>query len=626
MTHFLAPSGKTLAGHLARRGLLRILRPVASIALLSTWLLFLSGNFGHATWQQDAATQQWTWTDAAGNSTQVSPSVDSDADGLEDVQEASYGTDPYLMDTDYDGLTDSEEALLSGQSFSPLLWDTNGDLVSDYDQFYAGSASAQPGFMGISYAGGQLPSFPGSTYSDFDGDGVRNPFDPAPDNPDRDGDGIVDGSDAAPDDYYNGGWQDSDGDGTPDWNDYHPYDPWNGGAPPIEQSNSDGDSYNDDMDPAPWDYSNYSWHNSQYWYSDALADADSDGTWNFYDSTPYGWSPSPQSTDMDMDGLSAEQESMYGTSDYTADTDGEGLTDYEEVFATYSSPTEAYSLSISRWGQSLYSDWQLTSQDSDGDNIPDRIEDYYGLQSWNAADADGDLDADGVSNVDQFSQGIALNANITRYDTDEDGMTDVYEDLYGLSKYDPSDAVLDADGDGVLNYEEAALALRSNTVQSRQGGVDDAGIFASAYAGIPGLVLGTQNLGDIDQDGLPDAWEHHYRLQLYPAGVDLRVADAAGDGDGDGLTNAHEYQLGTSPILQDTDSDGFQDGQQDTDGDGLTDAAELAAGTSHTSVDTDGDGISDGRELAEGTDPLDPASNSTALLGLRVFTPWVAAQ
>jgi hypothetical protein len=39
-------------------------------------------------------------------------------------------------------------------------------------------------------------------------------------------------------------------------------------------------------------------------------------------------------------------------------------------------------------------------------------------------------------------------------DTDSDGMPDTWEQRYGFDPYDPSDAILDADQDGVTNLEE----------------------------------------------------------------------------------------------------------------------------------------------------------------------------
>ena len=100
------------------------------------------------------------------------------------------------------------------------------------------------------------------------------------------------------------------------------------------------------------------------------------------------------------------------------------------------------------------------------------------------------------------------------------------------------------------------------------------------------------------------------------------TAEAAGDNDGDGLSNAQEITIGTDPENPDTDNDGLSDGQevnqfgtnpqqQDTDGDTLTDGEEVNEhGTSPTNPDTDGDGTTDGVEVNNGTDPLLPPTST----------------
>jgi choice-of-anchor A domain-containing protein/RHS repeat-associated protein len=82
---------------------------------------------------------------------------------------------------------------------------------------------------------------------------------------------------------------------------------------------------------------------------------------------------------------------------------------------------------------------------------------------------------------------------------------------------------------------------------------------------------------DGDGDGLPDWWELLHFGDL--------SHDGNGDSDGDGLTNAQEWHLGTNPAAS------------DTDGDGYTDAEEIAAGS----------------------DPLDPASTPKITLGVTSF-------
>jgi hypothetical protein len=59
---------------------------------------------------------------------------------------------------------------------------------------------------------------------------------------------------------------------------------------------------------------------------------------------------------------------------------------------------------------------------------------------------------------------------------------------------------------------------------------------------------------DTDEDGMSDAWEDTHALNKNSA------ADAALDGDADGLTNLREFLAGTSPTDADSDDDAARDG------------------------------------------------------------------
>jgi oligopeptide transport system substrate-binding protein len=72
---------------------------------------------------------------------------------------------------------------------------------------------------------------------------------------------------------------------------------------------------------------------------------------------------------------------------------------------------------------------------------------------------------------------------------------------------------------------------------------------------------------------------------------------AAIDGDGDGLEDAIEAELGTDPFDTDTDDDGATDGDE-----------YYVHQTGTRNPDNDGDGVLDGAEAANGTDPHDPNS------------------
>jgi hypothetical protein len=89
---------------------------------------------------------------------------------------------------------------------------------------------------------------------------------------------------------------------------------------------------------------------------------------------------------------------------------------------------------------------RLPFYDQDGDTLPRWWETLYGLSDTNAADASGDLDADGLDNAAEY----AHQSDPTLADTDGDGLTDNQEVVTWST--DPARA--DTDGDGLRDGEE----------------------------------------------------------------------------------------------------------------------------------------------------------------------------
>jgi hypothetical protein len=131
-------------------------------------------------------------------------------------------------------------------------------------------------------------------------------------------------------------------------------------------------------------------------------------------------------------------------------------------------------------------------------------------------------------------------------DEDEDGIGDEYEVACGLDPEDPSDAVLDKDGDGLSNLEEFELGTGCNDADS-----DDDGLSDKVETGT-GTWVSAENTGtkplrkDSDGDSLPDGVENNSGtfVSRDNPGTDPNKKDT----DGDDWDDTAEIDLGSNPV------------------------------------------------------------------------------
>lgn len=134
-----------------------------------------------------------------------------------------------------------------------------------------------------------------------------------------------------------------------------------------------------------------------------------------------------------------------------ADPDGDGASNYEEFewwvnFAGASCAITNIALPVGP---------NPTAYDTDLDGIPDGWEIINGLNPVIAADATGDLDSDGLTNLQEFQYG----SDPRNADSDGDSITDGTE----VNVYQSNPAQADSDGDGLDDGYEINTSLTSPT-------------------------------------------------------------------------------------------------------------------------------------------------------------------
>lgn len=382
-------------------------------------------------------------------------------------------------------------------------------------------------------------------------------------------------------------------------------------------------------------------------------DTDADGLYDGWE-LAHGLDPNNANDagqDNDDDGLSNLEEYQHGTDLADSDSDDDAASDSVEITAG-SNPLDA---------------------DTDDDAMPDGWELQYGLDA-NNNDAAVDTDGDGVSNLDEYAFGSIPNdahsfpAVETSYFESFEGQTPGrWTGIVGITPWFvdnqfASDGSYSLRSGAIEHSQNAAMQLALNTtkgVLEFDVGVDSEaccdylqiwvdGIWVQSLSGntqqhvSQSLTRGFHTLkviyskdgsvvtgadaawidnvrfssNDADEDGIDDEWEVAHGLD--PA----NPADAALDGDQDGLSALDEFLLGTDLADSDSDDDGALDGAEiavgshpldsDTDNDGLPDGWEIDYGLAvlldDANEDTDGDGVSNRDEFSLGSAPNDAAS------------------
>lgn len=250
--------------------------------------------------------------------------------------------------------------------------------------------------------------------------------------------------------------------------------------------------------------------------------------------------------------------------------------------------------------------------DTDGDLVNDGVEVFKGTNpavrdSLTYADTDGDGLPDSFETAGWTIIVDGTQTKVTSNpdvgDTDGDGLPDLVEYQRGT---DPSNS--DTDGDGLSDYEEfTAFDTYKN--------------YSSLY---PGFTLANDPMithystsptnQDSDGDGLTDNYEV---TATYGTNNDRKTDPWIWDTDGDGLRDSYEgdtsYGWEVSIVNGSTYTVRSDPTLADTDGDGLNDREEFERRSDPNKANTDDDvyGVTDSMELKLGTNPLDPDDRCT---------------
>ncbi len=272
-----------------------------------------------------------------------------------------------------------------------------------------------------------------------------------------------------------------------------------GGGLSVIAADLNGDGATDVISSSEYDY-------QRLWYrqlnvADPLdPDSDDDGLLDGFEVT-YGFNPlvaGEQGQNPDADGLTNLQEQTAGTNPILSDTDGDGLSDGDELNSHGTNPllVDTDGDLLSDGDEVMSFGTSPTAADTDGDGLRDGFEVANGFDPLVSGQQGQDPDADGLTNLQEQTAGT----NPSAADSDGDGLSDGAE----VNSHGTSPTVVDTDGDGLLDGFEVAYGFNP--------------------------LVGGQQGQDPDADGLTN-------LQEQAAGTHPNLADTDGDGPIDGSDN-----------------------------------------------------------------------------------------
>lgn len=567
------------------------------------------------------------------------PAVDSDGDGLYDIEEyviEGVATPTMHLTTDFDG-----DGLFDGDEVHPSWWNVDGFAQShptDPDDNNSDTDSLNDFAEVVTNGTNPL-------YRDTDGDGINDYTEVLrgydPNDFDTDNDELYDGD------------EDGNQDGILDAGETDPLD-----GDTDDDGIYDGPELTYGTDPRNTDTDGDTiWDGWEVGYNAGNIGADTDAPTFGAGDQDTSTKTDPRLTDSDFDGIDDNLEDLDGDGQYDVanletdaqnrDSDGDYLPDYYEYAGNNPAVAPATTYAVG-WVDNSVDPTLAYNVDTDADGLEDGLE----FEQQTDPDVVTDSDGDGIIDGDEYYSWLT---DPTNTDTDSDGCLE--HDTVVVDPTDLTDPLTienvrtDADGDGIHN----AMDVDSDNDWVWDGdGADDCGGAGDVDSdGVPNIqdadtdndnLSDVQEMGldtwhqfadndrDFDEDGILDGDEYYHAIhQPHTGEVGFRASDPKDfDTDNDGLHDGFEvgktagYPVdpilgGTNPDPGVWDFDGTANshvGHWDSDMDGLTDLEEdvdidgddLDIGTTESDPeddDTDDEGLIDGYEVNQiGSNPI----------------------